>query len=99
MERRFQFKKSTENSKLLLSCNVSGMVRLWGKMQQWNCAVPVNSVSKGNYIDGELLSRKSINQSIIQSIIYLPEKFVTIKASKTKHMRTGQQGKTLTVAL
>jgi len=36
----------------------------------------------------------SINQSFI-----LPEKFVAIKASKTKHMRTGQQGKTLTAAL
>jgi len=39
-----------------------------------------------------------INKSINQSFI-LPEKFVTIKASKTKHMRTGQQGKTLTAAL
>jgi len=36
---------------------------------------------------------------INQSIIYLPEKFVTIKASGTKHMRTGQQGKTVTAAL
>jgi len=40
-----------------------------------------------------------LNQSINQSVIYLPEKFVKIKVSKTTHMRTGQQGKTLTAAL
>jgi len=37
---------------------------------------------------------QSINQSFIS-----PEKLVTIRASKTKHMRTGQQGKPLTAAL
>jgi len=45
-----------------------------------------------------LLINQSITQSINQSFI-LPEKFVTIKPSKTKQMRTGQQGKTLSAAV
>jgi len=39
-----------------------------------------------------------VDQSINQSIV-LPEKLGTIKASKTKHTKTGQQGKTLTAVL
>ena len=45
---------------------------------------------------------QSVSQSVYQSInqsLTLPEKLVAIKASKTKHMRTVQQGKTLTAAL
>jgi len=46
------------------------------------------------------LKTESINQSINQSIIvFARKKSVTIKASKTKYMSAGQQGKTLTASL
>jgi len=47
------------------------------------------------------VGRNTVDNALTQSVnhLFCQKNLVTIKASKTKHKRTGQQGKTLTAAL